>query len=112
MLYTFAESSPIQRYNSGVWAGLSYLVLAIAGSIDAYHRVTLTPNGKHIYAVYIGYSSTQVIAGLATFLLLISIPRRPQVYIGGKAVDGQFTGSAFHRLVIFYHFTQPFSNSA
>lgn len=102
VLYTFAEDSSIQRYNLGIWAGLSSLVLVLTSGVDAYHRLALR-DGVRIYTVFLGFTFSQIILGLVIFILAISIQRRPEVLKDGQPVDAQYTGSAFRRSVIQFH---------
>ncbi|KAL3421021.1 ABC bile acid [Phlyctema vagabunda] len=97
VFYTFADVTPTQRYNNGVWAGNSYIALLLASSVDAYHHVPFTADGVQTFAVFIAFTLTQIGMAIALFVFLLSIQRRPDVMIDGKVVDRQYTGSAFDR---------------
>ena len=93
-----SEHSSIQRYDIGIWAGISSLALVIITTVDAYHRVILIDEAQ-FSAVFLGFTVTQIILGLMITILAFSIPRRPEVFKDGQPVDAQYTGSAVSRSV-------------
>jgi hypothetical protein len=95
----FSEHSSVQRYNIGIWAGISSLALVIITTVDAYHRIALIDEAQ-VYAVFLGFTFTQIILGLIITILAFSIPRRPEIFKNGQPVDAQYTGSAVSRSVM------------
>ena len=93
-----SEHSSIQRYDIGIWAGISSLALVIITTVDAYHRVILIDEAQ-FSAVFLGFTVTQIILGLVITILAFSIPRRPEIFKDGQPVDAQYTGSAVSRSV-------------
>jgi hypothetical protein len=98
VMCVFSERSSVQRYNIGIWAGISSLALVIITTVDAYHRIAIIDEAQ-AHAVFLGFTFTQIILGLIISILAFSIPRRPQIFKNGQPVDAQYTGSAVSRFV-------------
>ena len=96
MLHIVTEYNAIKTFDSGVLAAITSCALSAALILGDVLR-TQKPGGFRNFYHLLVLDAIQLVAGFASFLSCISIPRRPSVVLNTAAVDEQYTVSAFGR---------------
>ncbi|KAH0537922.1 hypothetical protein FGG08_005404 [Glutinoglossum americanum] len=87
------ERLSVNRFDLGIYGAFSCVSLAIVVCLENW-LFTKSSRGDPIYSLF---TFLQVTAAILTSSAYVSLPRRPDIFKDGRAVDRQFTVSAISR---------------
>ena len=88
--------NPTKRFDYGYLAAAAHAALCVSIVAGEGLRLRKTSDLREFNLLSV-LDAIQLLAGLSSFLSCLGLPRRPSLVFNGRAVDGQYTVSAFRR---------------